>query len=54
MARMSDLMINIEEMLRDGYSIEEVAKQFGVPFEWVKQVDFAMDHSEDVGEHSPT
>jgi transposase-like protein len=51
---MSDLMIDIEEMLRDGYSIEEVAKQFGVPFEWVKQVHYAMDHSDGVGECSPT
>lgn len=44
MARMSDLIIDIEEMLREGYSKDEVATKFGVPYEWVKEVYYAMDH----------
>jgi transposase len=46
MSRMSELMIDIEIMLRDGYSKDEVAKKFGVPYEWVKRVDYAMDHND--------
>jgi hypothetical protein len=43
---MSDIMIDIEEMLREGYSIEEVTARLGVPYEWVKQIDYAMDKEE--------
>jgi transposase len=46
MSRMSELMIDIEIMLRDGYSKDEVAKKFGVPYDWVKQVDYAMDYND--------
>lgn len=43
MARMSDLMIDVEEMLRAGFSTEETAKALGVPFDWVKEVKYACD-----------
>ena len=35
MARMSELMIDVEEMLRDGSTVDDVVDALGVPFEWV-------------------
>lgn len=46
MARMSELMIDVEEMLRDGFTADEVATKLGVPFQWVKEVEYAMDFTE--------
>lgn len=47
MAKMSNLMIEVEELLRNGNSIDEIVEMVGVPFEWVKQIEFAMDFEEE-------
>lgn len=46
MARMSELMIDVEEMLRDGMNAGTVAETLGVPYDWVKEIEFAMDFPE--------
>ena len=37
MSRMSDLDIEMQEMLERGSSVEDVAQFFEVPLEWVEQ-----------------
>ena len=36
MGRMSDIDIDIQEMLCAGYSVEDTAKALGVPVQWVE------------------
>jgi hypothetical protein len=38
MARMSDLAIEVEEMLRAGNTVDDVVDALGVPFAWVLEV----------------
>ena len=47
MARMSELMIDAEEMLRDGSTVDDVVDALGVPFEWVLGVRKWMDFDSD-------
>ena len=47
MSRMSDLMMDLQEAIRDGYlSFQEIAWKFGVPYEWVMLVAEEMAASE--------
>ena len=43
MAKMSELMIDIEERLRNNETPGSIAWVLGVPYEWVKQIQYAMD-----------
>lgn len=43
MAKMSDLMIDIEERLRDNENPGDIARVLGVPYQWVKDIQYAMD-----------
>lgn len=43
MARMSDLAIEVEEMLRAGNTVDDVVDALGVPFAWVLEVREWMD-----------
>jgi hypothetical protein len=47
MARMSDLAIEVEEMLRAGNTVDDVVDALGVPFEWVLEVREWMDFTEE-------
>ena len=52
MGRISDVMIDIEEMLCAGYSVEQVSKGLSVPIEWVQTVLEAMESEEYIGDDS--
>ena len=39
MAKMSNLRIEVEELIRNGYSANEVAEMVGVPVDWVLDVE---------------
>lgn len=42
MSRMSEMIIEIEEMLWNGYTAEEIAKTLNVPIEWVNDTEKRM------------
>ena len=47
MSRMNDLVMDLQEAIRDGYlSFHEIAWKFGVPYEWVTLVAEAMGEEE--------
>jgi len=46
MARMSDLALDVEEMIRAGYTVDDIVDSLGVPFEWVLEVGKWMDFEE--------
>ena len=46
MARMSDLAIEVEEMLRAGNTVDDIVDALGVPFAWVLEVREWMDFME--------
>lgn len=46
MAKMSDLAFEVEWMLRNGFSVDEIVDQLGVPFQWVLEVRDWMDFTE--------
>jgi len=43
MAKMSDLAIEVEEMIRAGNTVDDIVDALGVPFEWVLEVGGWMD-----------
>ncbi len=47
MARMSDLALDVEEMLRAGNTVDDIVDALGVPFEWVLEVREWMDFDSD-------
>ncbi len=47
MGRMSDLALDVEEMLRAGNTVDEVVDALGIPEEWVIEVHNMMDWSEE-------
>ena len=49
MAKMSDLMIDIEERLRDNEKPGDIAWVLGVPYQWVKDIQYAMDFPDNDG-----
>jgi len=46
MARMSDLALDVEEMIRAGNTVDDIVDALGVPFEWVLEVGEWMDFEE--------
>ena len=42
MAKMSELYIEIEEMLMDEMPVEKIADQFGIPLAWVLDVKYTL------------
>jgi len=46
MARMSDLALDVEEMLRAGNTVDDIVDALGVPFAWVLEVREWMDFVE--------
>lgn len=48
MAKMSDLWIEVEELLRNGNSVDEIVEMVGVPVDWVLTVQDSMDFVEEV------
>lgn len=47
MARMSDLALEVEEMLRAGNTVDDIVDSLGVPFAWVLEVRQWMDFMEE-------
>ena len=47
MARMSDLALEVEEMLRAGNTVDDIVDALGVPFAWVLEVRQWMDFMEE-------
>lgn len=45
MAKMSDLAIEVEEMIRAGNTVDDIVDALGVPFEWVLEVGEWIDLS---------
>jgi hypothetical protein len=43
---MSDLSLQVEEMLRDGSSVDEIVDTLGIPLDWVLEVRKWMDFME--------
>jgi hypothetical protein len=43
MARMSELMIDTEIMLRDGFTVDEIVEKLGIPLQWVLTIRDMMD-----------
>jgi len=43
MARMSELMIDVEEMIRAGFTVDDIVEELGVPFQWVLDIGNSMD-----------
>jgi len=46
MGRMSDLALEVEEMIRAGNTVDDIVDALGVPFEWVLEVGEWMDFTE--------
>lgn len=46
MAKMSDLAIEVEEMLRAGNTVDDIVDALGVPFAWVLEVREWMDFTD--------
>ena len=47
MSRMSDLVFDLQEAIRDGYlSFHEIARRFEVPYDWVLSVAEEMGEQE--------
>jgi hypothetical protein len=44
---MSDLALDVEEMLRAGNTVDEIAEMVGVPVDWVLEVQDWMDFEEE-------
>ena len=40
MSKMSELDIQVREMLQEGFSVAEISRLLGVPAEWVQDVEF--------------
>ena len=51
MARMSDLMIDTEIMLRDGFTVDQIVEQLGIPTQWVLTIRDMMDMEMVVGKY---
>lgn len=51
MARMSDLMIDTEIMLRDGFTVDQIVEQLGIPTLWVLTIRDMMDAEMVVGKY---
>jgi hypothetical protein len=47
MGRMSDLALQVEEMLREGNTVDDIVDALGVPFQWVLEVREWMDFTEE-------
>jgi hypothetical protein len=43
MARMSELMIDTEIMLRDGFTVDQIVEKIGIPSQWVLTIRDMMD-----------
>jgi hypothetical protein len=43
MARMSELMIDTEIMLRDGFTVDQIVEKLGIPLQWVLTIRDMMD-----------
>lgn len=48
---MADLLIEVEDRLRMGYAANEVAKQLGVPVEWVIDTELELMGLHQYGEY---
>ncbi len=46
MGRMSDLSLQVEEMLKDGSSVDEVVDTLRIPLDWVLEVRKWIDFME--------
>jgi hypothetical protein len=46
MAKMSELMIDVEIMLRDGFTVDQIVEKLGVPTQWVLTIRDMMDFVE--------
>ena len=46
MARMSELMIDTEIMLRDGFTVDQIVEKLGIPAQWVLTIRDMMDMEE--------
>lgn len=42
MSKIADKLIEVEELLRAGFSVDDVAKIAGVPADWVIDVDLEL------------
>ena len=49
MAKMSELMIDTEIMLRDGFTIDQIVEKLGIPAQWVLTIRDMMDMEMVVG-----
>lgn len=43
MARMSELMLDVEEMIRAGSTADDIVEELGIPFQWVLDIGNSMD-----------
>ena len=43
MSKMSDLYIDIQEMLDSGYSMDQIVEKTGAPYDWVVEVQNSME-----------
>jgi len=43
MAKMSELMIDTEIMLRDGFTVDQIVEELGIPSQWVLTIRDMMD-----------
>ena len=47
MGRMSDLQVQIQEMVMDGFTVEHIATTLEVPKSWVYEATMALDDEND-------
>ena len=47
MGRMSDLQVQIQEMVMDGFTVEHIATTLEVPKSWVHEAAMALDDEND-------
>ena len=47
MGRMSDLQVQIQEMVMDGFTVEHIATTLEVPKSWVHEATMALDDESD-------
>lgn len=46
MSKMSELVIDIEELLQQNYSVNTIAKVLNIPIEWVQSVSSTYESDE--------
>ena len=46
MGKMSDLQVQIQEMVMDGYTVDHIATTLDVPKSWVTEATMALDEND--------